>query len=332
MLFKYKIHFSILVFLFLFVACKQDNNTNNGATDNQVSVKIPKFQKDSAFAFVEKQVSFGPRVPNSSGHTNCKNWIANQLRGFGAKVTEQNFKADAYTGVTLNGINIIGSFNPEKSKRILLAAHWDTRHIADQDTDEQKKKEPILGADDGASGVAVLLEVARLLKNASIDIGVDIVFFDAEDHGENGGNNTASWCLGAQHWSRKPHVVGYKAKYGILLDMVGAKNARFGLEGESMRYAPQVMQKTWKLAQNLGYGNYFVAENVSAVTDDHVFVNQIAGIPMIDIINRPKASSSGFVGHWHTHKDNMDIIDKRTLRAVGQVLLNVIYKEDKGKF
>ena len=333
MLYKYKNYFIFLILILSFAACKQDTkHTSNATTDKPASVKVPKFQGDSAFAFVEKQVSFGPRVPNTPAHTACKNWLANQLRSYGAKLTEQSFTVDAYTGEKLHAVNIIGSFHPKKTKRIVLAAHWDSRHIADQDSDEQKKKEPILGADDGASGVAVLLEIARLLKDAPIDLGVDIVLFDVEDYGENGGNNSASWCLGSQYWSRQPHIVGYKAKYGILLDMVGAKNARFGLEAESMRYAPQLMQKIWKLAQDLGYGNYFVSINVPGITDDHVYVNRIAGIPMIDIINRPATSSSGFVSHWHTHKDNMDIIDKRTLRAVGQVLLNVIYKEDKGKF
>ncbi len=298
------------------------------------TVSIPRFEKDSAFRFVEKQVAFGPRVPNSEAHRKCKEWLVGQFKSFGAKVVEQDFQAKAYTGKMLEGTNIIAQFQPGRKKRILLAAHWDSRHIADSPLSTERKDEPILGADDGGSGVAVLLEVGRQLHANPIEMGVDIILFDAEDYGQSNDEQAAqeSWCLGSQYWARHLHKKGYRPKYGILLDMVGAKGARFGKGQVSMNYAPKVMNKTWKLAKNMGYGNYFVDVRSNGVTDDHYFVNTIAKIPMIDIINKPLETETGFGNHWHTHNDNIKVIDKRTLRAVGQVMLAVTYREANGTF
>ena len=296
-------------------------------------VSIPKFDRDSAFTYIQKQVDFGPRVPNSAAHQACKNWLVEKFKNFGATVIEQDFDAKAYTGTILKGTNIIARYNPNHQKRVLLFAHWDSRHIADHDPDASKQDEPILGADDGGSGVGVLLEVARQLQKQPIDLGVDIVLFDAEDYGDGSrGGARESWCLGSQHWSKNLHSNAKNAKYGILLDMVGTANARFAKEGTSMKYAPALMNKIWKLAQGMGYGNFFLDEPENELTDDHLFVNMIAQIKTIDIINRKKGTTSGFGPHWHTHKDGMNVIDNRTLKAVGQVVLAVIYKESEGSF
>jgi len=302
-------------------------------TSSQPTVKkipIPKFDRELAYNFIAKQVKFGPRVPNTEAHKATKNWLVNQLKEHGATVIEQDFKAKAYTGTILNGTNIIGQYNPAAKKRILFAAHWDSRHITDNDPDESKRNLPVDAADDGASGVGVLLEVARNLSSLPANMGVDIIFFDAEDYGTPTNGNT--YCLGSQYWSKNFHIGGYKAKYGILLDMVGAKNPRFPIEGNSFRFAPQIVNKVWKLAREMGHGTYFSMEKVGAVTDDHLFVNQIAGIPMIDIINLPNNTEKGFVKHWHTTNDNMDNISKQTLGAVGQLMLAVIFNEAMGKF
>ncbi len=299
----------------------------------QEKVAVPKFERDSALAFVAKQVSFGPRVPNMEAHRQTKAWLVAQFERFGAKVIEQDFEAEAYTGATLQGTNIIAQFNPGAGKRVLLGAHWDTRPFADSPINEERREEPILGADDGGSGVAVLLEVARQLQANPISLGVDIVLFDAEDYGESGGDNPDSYALGSQYWARNPHVTGARQpQYGILLDMVGARGARFPKEYFSMQFAPQLVNKVWSLAQKMGYSNYFVNEQGGAITDDHYYVNTIARIPMIDIINRARGTQTGFGEHWHTHKDDMDIIDKRVLRAVGQVVLAVLYREANGDF
>ena len=328
--------FFLIIFL-IFTAC-QGCKENKSTTPTKVEVKnipIPRFNRDSAYNFVAKQVAFGPRVPNTEAHINTKNWLVNQLKMSGARVIEQGFKATAYTGTVLNATNIIGQFNPAAKKRILLAAHWDTRHITDNDPDVSKQNLQVDGADDGASGVGVLLEVARHLNTLPDYLGVDIIFFDAEDHGISGGsdpNDTYTWGLGSQYWSRNLHVGGYKAKYGILLDMVGAKSPRFPIEEISATFAPKIVEKVWKLAREMGFGNYFSNEKVEGVTDDHLFVNRIAKIPMIDIINLPTNTEQKFVNHWHTTNDNMDNINKRTLGAVGQIMLAVIFNEAMGKF
>ena len=331
---------NILITLGIIVlsACQPDSSTETTVEENsKKTYAVPKFGRDSAYNFVARQIAFGPRVPNSEGHKACKEWLTATLRGFGAKVIEQDFQATAYTGTVLNGTNIIAQYNPESNKRILLAAHWDTRHIADSPLNTERRDEPVLGADDGGSGVGVLLEVARVLQANPIeagDLGVDIILFDAEDHGEDQGNNPTSWALGSQHWSRNPHVSGNKKpKYGILLDMVGSKGARFPKEEISRSFAPQLTNKIWKLANDMGYGNFFAQANAGSVTDDHYFVNTIAKIPMVDIINLPNTSGShSFGNYWHTHNDNMDVINRRTLRAVGQVVLAIIYREASGNF
>lgn len=291
---------------------------------------IPNINRDSVYDFVQKQVDFGPRVPGSEAHKQCAAWFKEKFESYGAKVYMQNFQANFHFGASVPSTNVIASFNPEHKRRVLLCAHWDSRHIADQDTERQD--EAILGADDGGSGVAVLLEIARLIKDNPIDLGVDMVLFDAEDQGDSSGaaNSDLTWCLGAQYWSRTPHIPGYRAKYGILLDMVGSKGARFTKEQFSMQHAPGLMNKTWKLAEDLGYSNFFVDIPTSPITDDHKFVNEIAKIPTIDIINRPP--NTGFGEYWHTHDDNMDVISKRTLAATGNVVLAVIYNESINEF
>lgn len=294
-------------------------------------VSTPVFNADSAYLFVKKQVDFGPRVPNTDAHRKCAAWLVSEFKRHGATVIEQKFQAPHYKGGTFNGINIIAQYKPENPRRILLAAHWDSRFHADQDTKDMGK--PILGADDGGSGVGILLEIARLLKENPIDIGVDLVCFDAEDQGndaDDGKDNSKTWCLGAQHWSKNLHKPSYMPLFGILLDMVGGANPKFQKEGVSMQFAPGIMEKVWNTAAALGYSNVFVQERGAPVTDDHYFVIQNARIPMIDIISRPGGTKSGFVPHWHTHGDNMKAIDKNTLRIVGEVVTAVVYKTYNG--
>ena len=326
----------LLFALFVFQAipaCKSDHPPRTGEEDLE-PVVVPRFERDSAYEYVARQVQFGPRVPNSAAHDQCKEWLVAKFKSFGLEVIEQTFTAKTFYGEALKGVNIMAQYRPELSKRILLSAHWDSRFQADSPLNEERRNEPILGADDGGSGVAVLLEIARQLHAHPLDIGVDFLLFDAEDQGSDDDSKPQpeSWCLGSQHWSRNIVPPGYRPKYGILLDMVGAANAKFPKEGVSMKFAPQVVNKVWKLAKDLGYGNYFVETKSGPITDDHYFVNTIAKIPMIDIINKSAATTTGFGAHWHTHNDNLEVIHPRTLKAVGQTLLEVIYREAANRF
>ncbi|GCB37260.1 glutamine cyclotransferase [Bacteroides faecalis] len=311
----------------LFSAFSCGGSSKAGSTNNAESVgvvNVPQFDADSAYLYVKSQVDFGPRVPNSKEHVACGNYLAKQLETFGAKVTNQYADLIAYDGTLLKARNIIGSYNPENKKRIALFAHWDTRPWADNDPDENNHHTPILGANDGASGVGALLEIARLINQQQPELGIDIIFLDAEDYGASGGKEE-SWCLGAQYWARNPHVEKYNARFGILLDMVGGENTMFLKESNSERYAPDINKKVWKAAKKLGYGKMFIDENGGAVTDDHLFINELARIKTIDII--ASDPEGGFTPTWHTINDNMDHIDKNTLKAVGQTVLEVIYNE-----
>lgn len=317
--------------LTLVTACGQSKGSAN--TDEQVVVTkssdTPDFQADSAYVYVEKQVNFGPRVPNTPEHKACADYLAGELKRFGADVKVQEMTVTAYDGTALEARNIIGSYDPANPKRILLFAHWDTRPFADSDPDPDNHRKPILGADDGASGVGVLLEIARQLNQKAPKVGVDIIFFDAEDYGTpefyTGDTPSDTYCLGSQFWARRPHVPNYKADFGILLDMVGGKNAVFFKEATSLRYAPAVVDRVWTAARDLGYGRYFINAQGGGIVDDHEYVIRGRNIPSIDIINYDPETDKGFATHWHTLNDDMSSIDKETLKAVGQTVLEVVY-------
>jgi len=317
-----------------FFSCGNKGANNDSASSTQQKVKtvstIPEFNADSAYAYVAKQVDFGPRVPNTEAHRACGDYLINELKRFGAEMHIQEMTLTAYNGDKLQSRNIIGSYNKENDKRVLLFAHWDTRPYADWEEDSSKHYTPIDGADDGASGVGVLLEMARQFQAKTPDIGIDIIFFDGEDYGPPVflSNHPPGewWALGSQFWARNPHTPNYRAEYGILLDMVGSKNATFFKESISMRYAPRIVEKVWSKARDLGYGKFFINANGSAITDDHLYVITGRGIPCIDIINLVPENSSGFGSYWHTLDDNMENIDRETLKAVGQTVLEVIYK------
>ncbi len=301
-------------------------------TEIKTSVIVPTFSADSAYHYIEQQVAFGPRVPNTQAHKNCAAYLSNTLERFGAEVTMQNMQLAAYDGTLLDAVNIIGSYNPESKKRIALFAHWDSRPFADHDPDKSKHRTPILGANDGASGVGVLLEMARHFHKQAPTMGIDIIFLDAEDYGAPADykkeRKDTYWCLGSQYWARIPHKDRYNARFGILLDMVGGPNATFYKEYFSMQHAEKYTKKIWDTAQALGHGKYFVNKEGGAVTDDHVFINQIAEIPTVDIIPyQPECDHSGFGPYWHTVKDDMSWINKETLQVVGHTVMHVVYNE-----
>jgi len=310
---------------------KKDKPSEVTATETK-NIAIPAFNADSALQFVKAQTDFGARVPGSKAHAECASWLKSKLLTCSPHVTVQEFKTRVYSGDVFTGKNIIASFNPDKKARIMLCAHWDSRPFADHDPDPSRRDEPVMAANDGASGVGVLLEMARILKDNQPHVGIDIVFFDMEDYGppQDSQNEAANehWGLGSQYWSKNPHVPGYRARFVILLDMVGAPDAKFRREGFSMYFAPDKVKKVWDIAAGLGYQDYFLDENGGYINDDHYFINEILKVPAIDIIHLDPSSSNGsFFEYWHTTGDTFDKIDKKTLRVVGEVLVKVVFTE-----
>lgn len=329
-----KIIYAAIIVFSIIQSCKSDKKKTTEKKPEKVpkpKIETPEFNDDSAYCFIEKQVSFGPRVPETEAHEKCKNYLTQKFEEFlGTKSIVQEGKVRLFNNKVITAKNIIASYKPNDNNRIFLAAHWDSRPFADHDPDKRNFNKPIDGANDGASGVGVLLEIARTIGKVKPQIGIDFILFDVEDYGKPEslqGKEDDTWCLGSQFWAKTPHKTNYFARYGILLDMVGAKNAKFPMEYFSNFYAPDILKKVWGKAHKIGYGNYFLYENGGAITDDHIYINKIAQIPTIDIVHLDNEGSSGFFEHWHTVNDNMYNIDKKTLQAVGQTLLEVIYNE-----
>jgi hypothetical protein len=325
----------ILILSLALIACNNSAKkiaVNNPETDSvKVKVNIPVFNEDSAFAYTAKQCEFGPRVNNTAAHEKCAQWLISKMKTWSADVIVQKNQVRAFDGTSLKIKNIITSFNPAATTRILLCSHWDSRPFADQDEDATKHRTPIDGANDGASGVGVLMEIASILKEHKITIGIDIAFFDAEDYGEPEGDtkhqSDDNWALGTQFWCKNPHVPNYHANFGILLDMVGVADAKFTEEGTSLQYAPDIVNKVWNTAARAGFANYFPTQQTAAINDDHYSINHLTSIPTIDIIHHDDATRSGFYKNWHTLKDNIANVDKKPLKAVGQTLLTLIFEE-----
>lgn len=321
--------------LLALTACKSNTppSGQTAAAQPEATPCAVQFNPDSAFSFVEAQCAFGPRVPNSEAHRLCGDYLVAKFRSFGLEVTEQKMELTAWDNNRLQSRNIIASYAPDSARRVLLCAHWDCRPWCDADLDKNKHREPVMGANDGASGVAVLLEVGRLLQELKPAVGVDLICFDAEDYGcpywaeADAYYNGNDWCLGSQYWAKTPHKPGYTAAFGILLDMVGGYNARFCYEGYSLRYAQNIVGKVWTAARTAGAEKYFPYEEGGYITDDHVPVNEVAGIPTIDVIAYHKNSAHSFGPTWHTTHDTPETISPETLRAVGQTMLQVLSEE-----
>lgn len=302
---------------------------NNSNTDTLA--KIPAFNADSAYSYIEKQLSFGFRVPNTAAHEKCANYLIQFFKQYADTLYVQKYTVTAFDKTTLKSTNIIASFNPHAANRIMLSAHWDSRPFADQDTIDTNK--PIPAANDAGSGVAVLMEIARVLKTQPANIGVDLVLFDAEDYGQPEDSELPhvqdSYCLGSQYWASNPHTPNYRADFGVNLDMVGASDAVFMREQISAVNADWVTQYVWGLANRLGYGSLFVSQIGGAVTDDHLYVMKGRQFPCIDIIHY--SNQSGFGIHWHTHRDDLNWISKGTLEAVGKTVLQTVYQYNSEK-
>ena len=329
----------LLLFPLLLLGCKEKQNV-----DTSYVSPAPSFNEDSAYQYVAEQCAFGPRVMNSAAHDSCGNYIARKFKTFGATVYDQYANSKLYDGTPIQMRNIIAAFNPDAPARIIICGHWDSRPWADHDHDEENHRTPIDGANDGGSSIGVMLELARQLQKDFAEkgdsslfalhpsLGIDFICWDAEDCGtpswaNDGEDHESTWCLGSQYWSGKRHLDGYTARYGINLDMVGNANTIFYRERISMAYAPTIVDKVWAAANRIGYGKYFSYDDEGGgVTDDHLQVNR-GGIPCIDVIGTD-TQEGGFPATWHTMDDDINHIDKETLKAVGQTMLEVIWTEE----
>ena len=354
--------FLLILSSFLVSSCSLRKQATSSETVAMQPVG-PAFCADSAYVFCQQQCDFGPRTMNSQAHDDCGQWIMQKFSSYGLQVTPQQALLKGYDGTMLRSTNIIASYRPELTDRILICAHWDSRPWADNDPDESNWHKPVLAANDGASGVAVMLELARLISSPKLgevrrglnegqtaadsvsdsnltpysslltpQLGIDFLCFDAEDWGTPQWDETSAssdtWALGAQYWAANPHVEGYKARYGILLDMVGGEGAQFYQEQQSLRYARSVVDRVWRAAQTVGFGSFFPTREGVGITDDHLPVNRVAKIPCIDIIPYyPDCVQSSFGPTWHTVNDDMAHIDRNTLQAVGQTLVQILWSE-----
>lgn len=301
----------------MLLGCNQQSGKSNNILENKKQ-NIPAFDGENAFKYLNAQVAFGPRIPNSEGHRKCRDYLLQELKNYADKVVLQNFTENAY-GTILNLSNIIASFNPDAEKRILLCAHWDTHPWADQELDPTKRNLPIPGANDGASGVAVLLEISRILKNFPPQIGIDIILFDGEDYAKP--HDASGYLRGSKYFTKnKPQ--NYNPMFGVLLDMIGDSQLEIQKEGFSVRYAPDVVQLIWSIATELGYIE-FVNRVGQEVIDDHIPLNEV-GIKTANLIdfNYPDETNR----YWHTLEDTPDKCSPRSLEIVGNVLLHLLYR------
>jgi hypothetical protein len=312
---------SIWIIALLLISC---SNGQNGLQFNDQGREVPSFNSENAYSYIESQLSFGPRVPGSDAHRDAVNYFRNHfLETAGQRsVFVQQFEQEIY-GETLPFYNILASSGTEYTDRIILAAHWDSRPRGEYDSENPDL--PIPGADDGGSGVGVLMELANIFSENPPPIGVDLILFDGEDYGEEG--DLANYFIGSRYWSQNPPVPGYNPRFGILLDMVGGQGAVFPKEGHSVNFAPQLVDEIWSIAAEKGHGDLFTNEKGGRVADDHIIVEQYTGIPMINIIHH-RLNESGeidFPPYWHSQQDDIDIIDRDVLQAVGDVMLELIY-------
>ena len=323
----------------LSVQCSGKGTSTAGQSDTAATttaVNVPDFNADSAYAYVAMQTEGGPRVPGTPGHARVADKLAGALKAAGADtVIEQRATVTQVDGSSMPVRNIMGRFGADKKDRILLLAHYDTRPWADEDSDSANHSKPIDGANDGASGVGVLLEIGRQRGQSAPNAGVDILFTDSEDSGIDAPEGSSadvirqydlSWCLGTQYFVRNlPYTSANIPRGAILLDMVGGKDAVMRREYFSVQAAPQLVSRIWKKGQELGYGTTFNDEMGGAVNDDHIHLIGV-GIPTVDIIEIGHPQTGSFNPTWHTMADNIGNIDKNTLKAVGQTVLAVVYE------
>jgi len=316
--------FMIVLMLTIFNGCESKKQPEQSIPEITLSknVQSPKSNPSNIYASVEKQLENGPRVVGSKAHELTKGYFLSTLTLYANKVETQNFELVGYDNEKLALTNIIAKFNPTAKKRIFICGHWDSRPRSDQESDSKLQSLPVPGANDGASGCAVMLELARIMKDRSPEIGVDLIFLDGEDYGKS--SDLTMFCLGSKYFAA--NVREYSPEFGILLDMVGDKEAQFLQEQNSLIFGGEIVNLVWDAAKNIG-ASTFVPEQGSSIYDDHIPLNQ-SGLKTVDIIDASLVGADVSVGrrhYWHTTHDTIDNISKETLGQVADVLLNVIY-------
>jgi len=319
-----------IAFLLLGIVACHNKQTSLTSTTDTLSVNMPDFKEDSAYLAIQQQCDFGARTLGSKAHEQCGLYIVNEFKRMGCETSLQETTFVRYDGKAFNGYNIIAQTNPSAKKHIVICTHWDSRPWCDADPDSSKWRQPVLAANDGASGIGVMIELARIIQQHPLPFCVDFVCFDAEDMGTpswiDSDDDADTWCLGSQYWAKHPH--SKSISYGILLDMVGGQGATFAQERFSMRYASNIVNKVWSAATNAGFKNFFPTEQGGYITDDHLPMNQIAHVPTINIIPYYSSSNNVFGPVWHTSYDTMANISTSTLKAVGQTLVQLLYTEE----
>jgi len=318
----------------MLVACGGRSGRNIGGPDTITLAPCPTFNADTCMKYIQEQCNFGPRVTGSKEADLCRQYIVEQFRRFGAVVEEQQADVTLWDGKVLPACNIIAKLNPDNTDRVIVCAHWDSRPWADNDEDEKNHHTPVLAANDGASGVAMMMEICRLLQQTPIKVGIDFICFDAEDMGtpqwaETEESTSETWCLGSKFWAERAREEGYRARYGVLLDMVGGRGSVFPPEKVSQDYAQPIASLFVRLGNQLGYGHYFPLNREGGfLMDDHVNINRIARVPCIDVVPNFTDGPSSFGPTWHTVNDTPENIDTNVLEAVGQTLTQLIYNEE----
>ena len=312
----------------LLFSCQKGQNTPTDTTVDSAALVPLTFDADSAMRHIEAQCQWGPRTPGSEAHDRCADYIAAAFRAYGLEVSFQRVTLQGWDGKSFPCVNITASYKPDLKERVVICSHWESRPWADNDADSAKHHQPVLAANDGASGVAVMLEIARQIRQLNPAVGVDFVCFDMEDYGApywgKGADDGSDWCLGSQYWSANLPE-GYRPRYGILLDMVGGADTYFRYEYHSRQYAQDIVARLWSCAVSEEAREVFRHEDGTATMDDHIPMNRIAHIPTIDVIGE---TGHGFSSTWHTTQDVPENISRRHLKAVGQTLLQMLYEEE----
>ena len=321
------VQYSIYVLLLLCVSCAKQQQSSHSAVRYA-------FSADSAYHYIAQQVAFGARVSGTEEHAACGDWLVKKLAQYGAQVQSQYGTMPNYAGEEQALRNIVAYLEGNTQHAILLCAHWDSRPWSDEEPLYENRFAPVIGANDGASGVGVILEIVRQLSirkaQGEYIPSVQIILFDCEDMGTpthyTGKEREHTWCLGSQYWAKELKIQNskFKIQYGILLDMVGDPSATFPREYFSMTHAGNYVEQLWRTAAQLGYGRYFVNQAAYPITDDHYYVNTIAGIPCVDIIDYKPQNGTGFAEWWHTQQDDMRNINRQTLKAVGETVITTI--------